>query len=574
MIDALPALDRPLGPLEFRVRRTGAADDAPFVAVGRRARVEGTGSGGVDTVWAGDVRVLRQLRVDGARPGEVLETPLGVERRLELAGPRIVERLVAHHDAPVVWMEWRVEPDGQGADGVPHTIDLAWRIGLDLPETAPGDRPTESPHWERHDRGLVVHRADPAARAVLVFGASPTDLTVDPDGHELRVRARFAIPGSGLRMAVVGVEPGQAPDRLLRIAGRTQVAVRAREGRANRLLGAGLRVTTPDPALDRALAAARLRLDAGGLPPSPGVWRTEDAVRSALAYLPAGDFRMVMDFLQRLARTAVGGRVPDRVLAGSAVSHDEGGAGLLFLLLTARYLAWSGDLAGVRGLWAEVESVLQALEPAGRPADDQRAAALGALAVAAEEIGASDAAVELRRISGGRGDEDRGRYALDGALIGHRDEPAIDPAAIGHRDEPALHAVAVDPAGVLLTHVGQLLAPHPDASRGRLELGPRPPEGWDRYEVRELAVGSAAVDVVYRRDGVRHCFEVEQTRGPAPLQVVLAPELPGRELVATRVDRKPAGLDVEEAGDRLRVPVQLVLDHLRTLEVEFADDTP
>lgn len=602
MTHALPALDRPLGSLDFRVRRTGTADGTPFAAVGRRARAAGTGSGGIDGLWAGDARVARSLHVEDAPAREVMETPLGVERRLERDGVGIVERVVVHPDAPVAWIEWVREPTEVGDDGTGLVLELSWRTGLDGPrppgsgaesrsgpDTERTGAPDAAPAWERLDRGIVIGRDAPGVRVFFVLSESPLELTVDPadgDREAFAVRARVPVPGSGLRLAVVGVEPGDDADRLLRIAGRTRVAVRGREGRANRLLESGIGAATPDPVLDRSLQTARLRLDAAGLPPVPGVWRMEDAARAALAHMVTGDFGAVLAFLQRLVRIADGGRVPDRVLAGAAVSHDSGRAGLLFLLLVARYLAWSGDLRGVRGLWPGVEAVIGALAAAGWPdaahaglagvlggpdAADAglRTTALTALAAGAEEVGEREMATRLRGVAGGGdgGAPDPG-VGASGEL-----RPRAPAEAGGGSPSGAPVVAADDPAGVLLERIGGLLGPFPDASRGRLELRPRPPEGWDWFEVRGLPVGTAAVDVAYRRDGDVQRFEVEQTRGAAPLQVALTPELAGGAVTAVRVDGKPAELDVERVGDRVRVPVQLVLDHVRTLEVECADDT-
>ena len=245
MPHGIPAFDRPLGSLDFRVRRTGTADGTPFAAVGRRARAVGTGIGGIDTLWTGDLRAARSLHLEDASAREVLETPLGVERRLEVGGVGIVERVVVHPDAPVAWVEWVREPTGTGDDGTGLELELSWRAGLDGPrpsgrgaDTARTASPDAASAWEREDRGIVTGRDAPGVRAWFVFSAPPMELTADPahgDREALAVRARVPVPESGLRLAVVGVGPDDDADRLLRIAGRTRVAVRGREGRANRL---------------------------------------------------------------------------------------------------------------------------------------------------------------------------------------------------------------------------------------------------------------------------------------------------------------------------------------------------
>jgi hypothetical protein len=424
---------------------------------------------GIDVRLAGET-VIRGLRVrpgagtetaagpaaGGAVPGTV-ETPLGLERRL---GERWVERLVVSRDAPVAWLEWT--PDEAGA-----AIEVHWRV----PVGAGGLSARE-----REGRSLRVVHGD-GFRAIYVLGVEPDALEVTEADRALAVRVRAAVPADGLRLAVVGAGPDDDPGRLLRIAGRPQVAVRGREAAARRVLDDGLRVASPDPDLDQGVARAVIGYDATRLPDSGAI----AAVASeALARLAAGDFATVHAALRTRA-----GFVDD--------DATDGDPGRLFLLLVGHYLAWSGDVNGTRSLWPA------AVETPGAP----------------------------------------------------------DRAAAG-------------PVGTL---VYDYLGARPDAPRGRVVLRPRLPEDWDRLDVRGLAVGSAALDVAYRREAGVHRFRTEQTRGPAPLQLVLAPELAGSGRIRARVDGTPADLEPGPARGRRRVPVQLVLDRPRTLEVEVSPDS-
>lgn len=596
MTGGLPGPDEPLGSLDFRVRWALPTSDEPFVAAGRGACVTGRGSGPIGAVWTGDIRALRDLRTDGT-VRRVEETPLGVERHCDVGGRRIVERVVVHPDAPVAWIEWAPDPEGESAGNDAPTLSLEWRVGLDVPgleaageaavrgDASKAHRP---PDWERTSRGVVATRSDPRFRAHFVFSAAPDALAVDAVGDELVVRARVRVPESGVRMAIVGAGPNDDTDRLLRMAGRSRAAVRGREGAANRLLDDGLTVVTPDAALNNAMRRAQLRLHAAGLPAPPGPWRTEEAMRTAWAHLLVGDFAAVRTFLGRLGRLARDGRgrMPSRVLGDRPVAWGDERDGLGFLLLAGRYLAWSGDTSGVRALWPFVESVatvggaedeLPADQDEGRTDGGElrtdgalRDAALDAVRLMAEAIGEAGPAGR----SGGRGgSEPRGPESAAAGVWGW--PGAGSGLAIPEAAAPSgLQVDPSDPVSTVTRVLGGLLAPEPDASRGRLEIRPRALESWDRFEVRRLAVGPSAVDVVYEREGTRHRFEVSQTRGPTPVTLVLAPELRGENVVAVRVDRKPADLDVESAGGRCRVPVQLVLDHPRTLEVEIAPGTP
>ena len=536
-----PALDRPLGSLDFRLRRV---IDGGFELTGRRAVVTGTAAGGVEAVWTHPVRVVGGLGVVGSTAREAMETPLGVERRIAVDGAALVERVVVSRDAPVVWVEWVAADSGEGAL---NTLALAWQLPPDG---------TGGPVLERDGRLLTVRRSGSGFRAVVILGVEPE--TVDSERTRrgaLAVRAVVPFPADGLRLAIVGIGDDDDAARLVRIAGRTAVAVRGREGAVNRLLDDGLSVVSPDPELDDAVARERVRLDASRLGTGSGPGSGRDAVDEGLTRLAAGDFTAVRAFLHRVARRVdPGGRVSMEALGDGASGHGPGGedagaggdAGLPFLLLTARYLAWSGDLTGVRAIWEPVTRTARA-----RLRDASAAPVLEALAPAAEALGDDAWAATLR---GGAGGEAAGPRP---ATVG------VDDAASG---------------GAIRTVVEAHLGADPDATRGRLVLRPRPPEGWDRLEVRGLAVGGARVDVVYRREGGGHRLTLDQTRGPAPLQVVLEPELsrgaPGERPAAVRVDGEPAELDVVAVADRWRVPVQIVLDRPRTLEVEFAGRSP
>ena len=114
-----------------------------------------------------------------------------------------------------------------------------------------------------------------------------------------------------------------------------------------------------------------------------------------------------------------------------------------------------------------------------------------------------------------------------------------------------------------------LLGAEPDAARSRLRLRPQLPDAWDRFEARMLRLGDAAVSLRYERHLGHHVFRLEQERGPAPVRVILEPALPGRQLRHALVDGEPAALAPVPFGDRVLVPVQLVLDAERVVEIHL-----
>lgn len=552
-----PALAEPPGSLDSEPRTVAASGTAtPFVVAGRRVCVVGEAWGGVTEVRAHPVRIAAGLDIAGAACDTAIVTPLGIERRLRLDDAVLIERIVVPRDAPAALFEWH-------APGAAATIDLTWTADLDGcgPSGAPG-----SIRWRRSPWGGVL-ASDTGYRALFVVGHGLQGLAIEAvDGHApgVRVRARIAIPTCGsAQLAMAGATDDATASRALRSGARGRAVVLARRGMLQRLSVERLSIATPEPTLGRELERARLRL-ADRLVDTPGVGRslvagyepgrlsyvTADAVRGSLDSLLLGDFEAARDVLRFLGGLQDGaGLVPTACTTGGAVSPGDVVATTGYLLLAARFLAWTGDLSFLRGEWARLrlgcDPVLRAVaeQPVQEPARDGRAPAVGPsaaaalteLANAAEAIGDPATADTLRHAPAPAATRDVYRDDTDGALA----------------------------------RVQRILGPEPDATRGRLVLRPRPPADWDRFEVRALAMGNAAVDVEYRRTDQTHRFSITQRRGSIPLRLILAPELPGA-LRAARVDGTTADLDPAPGGDRTQVPVQLALDHPRTLELRMS----
>lgn len=581
----LPPLAGPIGPLGHRLQQSTRVTDRGFRLAGRRAVVVGREDRGIAELWTHPLCLARALRVEGAEARAVTRTPLGLERYLAVGDAAVIERVVVSRDAPVCWVEWSADRTLE--------LELGWRVEGDWrpddvaeSEARPGPDPDAGPHPARPERGLTfaARGRGTGHRSVFALSRAPEELQVDPGSAvdpgapepsptgPWVVRARVRVPGDdgadsgadagagapGLRLAVVGASPEDDPGRLLRVAGRAREAVRAREAAAERMLAERLTVARP-AGLGRALEWSLLRLEAArvewpgagswladGAPRStegPASWVIDDAARIALGLLASGDFDGVRTFLTSLARHADDGRIPARGTGPAELRYD-GAASRLFLLLVARYLAWSGDRAGVRALWPSVRAAVTACRP-GPPAE---------LAVAAEELGEGALAVELADAAGGD--------ALFPA-------PGAD-AWVAPGRASVLPDRATEAARQVDGFVRGALGAEPMATRGRLVLRPRLPADWSELRVRNLAVGPASVDLEYQKEDGHHRLTLRQSRGAAPLRVVLEPELPGQKIAGTRVDGVAAELDAARVADRWRVPVQLVLDEARVLEVQFA----
>jgi hypothetical protein len=368
-----------------------------------------------------------------------------------------------------------------------------------------------------------------------------------------------------------------------------------------------LSISAPDGAVERTLQWAKVRLD-GALSEPLDLHAAADAapiVWTALARLAVGDFDAAAAQLRVLAVRQEGGAHPAEAS--------------LYLLLAARYHAWTAHLPFLLEEWPRLRVAAELCRDASSTLvlEAIRAAALRELAITAESIGEAVDAVALATAA------KHARHALDRlrgvapapehplpVLLGVAEDSgsSLGPAGCswaawaefacgqtenGYRRwrfcfsaqdaEPGeLHSVglldrranagAADPAWpaalAAATLVHGLLGVEPDAARHRLTLRPQIPAAWHHMEVRQLAMGDALFSLDYRRTGPRHEFVVEQTAGAVPVNLVFEPAIAMRALGAVTVDGEAAQLDAKPFGERMLAPVQLVLDHTRTLVVE------
>jgi hypothetical protein len=113
-----------------------------------------------------------------------------------------------------------------------------------------------------------------------------------------------------------------------------------------------------------------------------------------------------------------------------------------------------------------------------------------------------------------------------------------------------------------------LLGAEPDAPRTRLRLRPQIPASWNHLSAANLAMADARIGFRFHRDGARHTFQFQQTAGRVPVRLVFEPALAATALRGASVDGRPARLDPRPFGERILVPIQLVLDHERTIVLE------
>lgn len=323
-------------------------------------------------------------------------------------------------------------------------------------------------------------------------------------------------------------------------------------------------------AASRLIAAAMARTAAAQQHPDP----VDDANTLLYSLLPG------------LASLAVGRFQDERVLLQRA-------APAVLPLLAARHVAWTGDLASAAAAWPQVrdatdrliaiepDSDLHALVLLATCTELQRTAAdLGDPQLAARLHGrarTAQAAVQRRALTG-RARSLAAALALrppeDDAMS---QENAMSQESVASLDQAAPQTAAAFADDVvagglaILEFVHGVLGIEPDAPRQRLRLRPRLFTLPDGVHVRGVRFGDGSVCLRAHRtveDGLETVtIHIEQTAGALPVTVLLEPVVAGT-VVAARVDTRPAELSPRPGGDMVIVPVQLVLDGRRTLELD------
>ncbi len=578
---------------------TGVAPAAAAFTAGARAAVVAADASGGHTIWMHPLRVAQRLVLEGAEVRDVAVTPLGVERRLEVAGVEVVERVFVPREHAAAVFEWRA-PAGA-------TLSVSWLAGLERASSfaTPGEdheapsNERAAPAWSREGRALWLAGESEDA-AAFVLSREPESWDVDvADGPEptLRVRARLRLgPGDSVRLAIVATTDGRPALAAILASLRPDDLARARAAAARRMQRERLSADAPDERVGPALEWANHCLD-GLVAEAPGVgrsivagydvgpgaavapeFRTRDAVAAAFASLAVGAFAAARDVLAFLGEHLDGtGRAPGVVTVSGEATYDDPDATAFYLVLTARYLAWTGDIGFVRDAWARVRVACEHVRATGST-EGLAPIALAELGVAAESIGdeALAEALRVRVVRPGAPTLPSFLGAAGAAWAEYAAGRGEAAARVWQRGVEALLALgspsAMDAAAVVNGFVYGLLGAEPDGVKGRLHLRPQLPASWDRLEARRIRMGDAAIALTCTRDGDRHTFRLEQEEGAVPVTVVFEPLLPARRLVAARVDGVDAELDPRPHGERMLVPVQIVLDAERVVELDVAQD--
>jgi hypothetical protein len=107
----------------------------------------------------------------------------------------------------------------------------------------------------------------------------------------------------------------------------------------------------------------------------------------------------------------------------------------------------------------------------------------------------------------------------------------------------------------------------PDASYGRVRLSPSIGPSLNRLRLQNLKVGDSMLTVDCRRSGTDFTFELRQSEGRTPLNVVFEPLVPLQGIDSVRIGGEVATVDQTAEGSGIRLRCQFPLDPSRILTV-------
>lgn len=371
----------------------GADADEQFDLAGRRLLLVGSARTGIREIWIHPNRAVSGWTVtaDGelAAGTRIVVSPDSVSRHLETRRRRLVETTFVALEHAVCLVEYHAARKGRESVGrAPAAFEAT--LTVDLRRMWPFARGCNGTlRFRRSPSGQVATIDVDSGHGVLaLFASRPVEFALRPvmigDAHavECSIQSHLGVP---LRIAVAGGADRDDLDRTLRAARRLGIAglVRQRVQRAETLREARAGLFTDDPDVPRAVEWARRRLDsfvadvpgvgrslmAGFAPARPG-WNEarpgyawffgRDAVWASFAMLAAGEFSVPRQVLRFLGdHQDVTGKVLHEATTSGQFHYDAADSTPLYLLLAARYLAWTGDREFVASIWPRLMKALE-----------------------------------------------------------------------------------------------------------------------------------------------------------------------------------------------------------------------
>jgi hypothetical protein len=350
---------------------------APWTLAGRRMMLAGDEQNGLVEAWSHPFRILKGKGVllNGAvpEPTTIRVAPEEVTRGLQSGSKFATERWTTALERPA--LIWEIEAD-TGLE-VQASWSADFRRMWPYPPGAFGDL-----RWNLSDTGDRVWIGAAGASVQLVFAVQngrfvwPIEHVGAPPVLDLTVRGR----GLVRIIAVAATDSDDLAATLHALVRKNLEGLqRQRAQHAEQVLAYGVGIETPDPDLAPGFEWAKIRTDSfvaetpglgrsllagyassrpgwGDGRPGYGWYFGRDACWTGLAQLAAGQREPVRDVIRFLSlHQDVSGKVLHEYSTSGLVHYDAADSTPLYLLLVARYAAWTGDLEFLRKYWSQVE---------------------------------------------------------------------------------------------------------------------------------------------------------------------------------------------------------------------------
>jgi hypothetical protein len=350
---------------------------SPWTLAGRRILLTGSEEAGLIEAWSHPFRLMKDTRLrlnqSAAQAVRVRVAPEEVTRTLRAGSGYATERWTTALERPI--MVWEIGAEAGIEVAASWSVDL--RRMWPYPAGAFGDlrwnlSAGEDRLWVGADGGSVQ----------VVFSVHGGRF-LPPTGHATHSPAlEVAVAGGGLMriVAVAGVDSDDLAATLRALERKNLEGLqRQRAQHAEQVHAYGSGVVTPDLDLPPAFEWAKVRTDSfvaetpglgrsllagyatsrpgwGDGRPGYGWYFGRDACWTAFAQLAVGQREPVRDVIRFLSiHQDVSGKVLHEYTTSGLVHYDAADSTPLYLLLVARFAAWTGDIEFLRKYWTQVE---------------------------------------------------------------------------------------------------------------------------------------------------------------------------------------------------------------------------
>jgi glycogen debranching enzyme len=368
------------------LRLPGRSPEDPCTIAGRRAFAAMQQGEGIAELWCHPVRVMKEASLLSAQPGAAEISTLGITRSITIGNRSLTERGFLPLALPAAIIEWSL-PHNHPAEREPVLLRFDWTTDLSLMWPYPGSAPGAL-LWQTRMNCLLVQCAHTRERVLFVATDPRASFNVEDTSHDDAASIRCSLTANldshrPLRLIIAAeTADGDDLDAILGALLNPDTLVRAQAARSRRLQQDRLSLHSPDDMANAAFQWARFRLDSflvetPGLGTSlvAGYWTSRpgwnqarpgyawyfgrDAVWTALASLAIADFDAARNVIAFLCRHQdLTGKILHECTTSGSVHYDAADATPLFLLLVARYHAWSGDHDFTNAHWHHVRRAL------------------------------------------------------------------------------------------------------------------------------------------------------------------------------------------------------------------------